>query len=417
MPRVLLILATTTYRAEDFLAAAGALGIEVVVGAGGSQALAHLAPRAALELDFGDAAASARRIAQFAAGVELDAIISAEDDGALVAALASAHLGLPHNSPESVALARHKHRMREALAAAGIASPGFRVFSIDHDPAEAAGAVHFPTVLKPVFLSASRGVIRADDETEFIDAFSRIAAILREPDVVERKDEAAGLILAEDFIPGAELALEGVLTAGELRVLALFDKPDPLEGPFFEETIYVTPSREPEETQRAIVAEAERAARALTLRHGPLHAELRLSSEGPRIVEVAARAIGGLCARALRFQAGMELPELILRHAWGLPIDPVMREDQAAGVMMIPITEAGVFEGVEGIDEARQVPCIKEITITAKQDHPLLPLPEGSSYLGFIFARGTRPEDVEAALREAHGRLRVCIAARLPVAG
>jgi biotin carboxylase len=262
----------------------------------------------------------------------------------------------------------------------------------------------YPCVVKPLMLSASRGVIRADDEGQFVGAVRRLEAILRTPDAAALGD-IARQVLVEAFIPGREVALEGLLVRGELHVLALFDKPDPLDGPFFEETIYVTPSRLPAPVQAEIASCTARAARALGLQDGPVHAELRVNRRGPSVIEVAARSIGGLCSRTLRFGTGLSLEELILRHALGMGIPSLERERQAAGVMMIPIPRAGVLKEVRGQAEARSVPGIEEIAITAHAGEDLVPLPEGARYLGFIFARAESPERVEAALREAHRRL------------
>jgi biotin carboxylase len=401
MSRILLLLATSTYRAEDFLDAARQLGVDVPVGVDGSQALAELVPETTLELDLSDVEAAVGDIVAYAARYPLNAIVSAEDDGAIVAAAASAALSLPQNSAESVALARYKHRMREALRRAGVAGPGFRVFTFEDEPAAVAARVDYPCVLKPVFLSASRGVIRADDEQEFVEAFQRIVAILGSPDVVARRDDAGNLILVEDFIPGAEVALEGVLTDGELRALALFDKPDPLDGPFFEETLYVTPSRLPQTDQDEIAGCVAATARALGLRHGPVHAELRINDEGIWVIEIAPRSIGGLCSRALRFGAGISLEELILRHAVGLPIDDLTRESRAAGVLMIPVPRAGTLREVRGVGEAEAINGIRGINISVPIGQGVVPLPEGHQYLGFIFASGEGPEEVEMALRKA----------------
>ena len=211
-------------------------------------------------------------------------------------------------------------------------------------------------------------------------------------------------MLVEDYIPGAEVALEGLLDDGRLRTLALFDKPDPLDGPYFEETLYVTPSRLPAEAQAAIERAAAAAAASLGLRQGPIHAELRWNEGGAFLIEVAARSIGGLCSRTLRFGTDMSLEELILRQALGLPIDAA-RQGRAGGVMMIPIPAAGHLRRVEGVDAAAAVPGVETVEITARMNHPLIPLPEGDSYLGFIFARGETPAEVEAALRAAHARL------------
>jgi biotin carboxylase len=299
--------------------------------------------------------------------------------------------------------------MRQCLAAAGVRVPRFRRIALDEPPLRASRGVEFPCVLKPLTLSASRGVIRANNPDQFIAAFERIRALLEREDVSVSGD-AARFLLAEQYVPGLEVALEGLLAGGRLETLALFDKPDPLEGPFFEETIYVTPSRLPATVQETIRATSAAACAALGLTEGPVHAELRLNDEGPWVLEVAARSIGGLCSRTLRFGTGMTLEEIILRHALGWPIASLERERRAAGVMMIPIPRGGRLDGVQGLEDARAVPHVEDVVISAHVGQTLVPLPEGWQYLGFIFARGDDPATVEDALRRAHGRLRFEIA-------
>ena len=405
MPRVLLLLPTTSYRTPDFLAAASALGLDVTVASEEANTMERLNPSGLLTLDFGDLAACGDRVVAFAAATPLDAVLGVDERTAVAAAAIAARLGLPHPSVAAVAAAGNKAVMRERLAQAGVASPRHRLFSRMADPRVAGRGVGYPCVLKPTFLAASRGVIRADDASQFVAAWERIARILAEPAVAKRGGAAAAEILVEDFVAGEEVALEGLLTGGELRVLALFDKPDPLDGPFFEETIYVTPSRHAAAVQRGCADATAAAARALGLREGPIHAELRV--DGPRVcvIEIAARSIGGLCSRTLRFGMGMSLEELILRHALGREIPGAEREAAAAGVMMIPIPGAGILQEVGGLDAARAVPGIEEVTISARVGSRLVPLPEGDRYLGFIFSRAATPERAEAALREAHARL------------
>ena len=405
MSRILLLLATHTYRAEDFLAAARQLGVEVIVASNSRQALEELVPDATLEVDFADIEVGTRAIVQLAERHPLDAIVAAEDDGVLLAAAASKSLSLAHNSPESAAAARYKHLMRAALAEARVPSPAHRLFSVEDDPAAAAAKVDFPCVLKPVFLSASRGVIRANGRLDFIDAFQRIARILEAPDVRDHHDPAADLVLVEDFVPGAEVALEGVLSEGNLKVLAMFEKPDPLEGPFFEETLYITPSERPADQQAEIAERVAAAASALGLWHGPVHAELRINADGIYVIEIAPRSIGGLCSRTLRFGAGISLEELILRHATGRSIDDLSRESRAAGVLMIPIPRAGLLNEVRGVAEAEIVEGIRGLKISIPIGQEVVPLPEGHQYLGFIFASGDTTAEVEAALRKAHRKL------------
>jgi biotin carboxylase len=252
-------------------------------------------------------------------------------------------------------------------------------------------------------------VIRADDAAGFVAAFDRLKAILVEP-AVARCGDPARHVLVEQFIPGPEVALEGLLVQGRLHTLALFDKPDPLDGPFFEETIYVTPSRLAATAQEALAATAQAAATALGLIEGPVHAELRFNERGPWLIELAARPIGGRCSAALRFEAGESLESLILRHALGMTLPALRREGAASGVMMIPVPGRGVLEEVKGVDAARAVRFVEEVVITAHRNERLVPLPEGSRYPGFIFARAERPEQVEAALREAHRRLSFVLA-------
>lgn len=417
-PRVLLLLSPLTYRAEAFLAAAERLDLEVVKGIDMPRTLAEYWQQP-FGLDFSRPEEAARTIAEQAGRTPFDAILSVDDSASLLAATASAALGLPHNAPEAALAARDKAMMRERLRAGGVPVPGFRRFTLADDPREIAGRVDYPCVVKPTLLSGSRGVIRADGPDELVVAFTRLRALLLgEGAVAERTT-----VLVEDFIPGVEVALEGLLTDGELRVLALFDKPDPLDGPFFEETIYVTPSRLPADMQAAIAATTAASARALGLRTGPIHAELRVNDRGAWLVEVAGRSIGGRCSTILEFGAGMSLEELILRHAVGLPLDSLDRREpcpegarrDAAGVMMIPIPGAGILTGVGGEAEAAATPHVTGVEISVRPGQRLVPLPEGASYLGFIFATAPDPATVEAALREAHARLRFSLKAEIPV--
>lgn len=400
MARVLLLLPTATYRAEDFLAAAATVGAEVVVASDRRQALQGAMGDRALRVDLRRPDRAAAAIAEFAQRVELDAVLAVDDGGVVTAALASEMLGLAHNPPSAVAATRDKAAMRRALAAAKIPQPGFVVLA----PGDDAGAVELPAVFKPVALSGSRGVIRADDATAARAAVSRIRAIL-----ADAGEDPDGPILAERYVPGTEVAVEALMRAGELEVLAIFDKPDPLEGPYFEETIYVTPSRLPASELRRVEALTVAAAAALGLREGPVHAEVRIDGDRAWVLELAARSIGGLCSRALRFGAGISLEEVILRHALALPLGPYVRERSAAGVMMLPIRRAGTLREVRGIEAARAVLGVQDVRITIPRGRPVIPLPEGDRYLGFVFARGETPEQVEAALRRAHAALEVVV--------
>ena len=406
--RLLLLLPTRTYRTEDFVDAAHALGVDLVCASEKPSTLEALAPDGLLTLDFTDPADAARRVAEWTTQRPLAAVVGVDDVTAAAAAAIAERLGLRASAPAAVAAARDKYQMRQCLAAAGVPVPRFRRIALSENPVLAARGVEFPCVLKPLSLSASRGVIRTNTTEQFVVAFKRIAALLARDDVTASGD-AARYLLAEEYVPGLEVALEGLLIEGRLHVLALFDKPDPLEGPFFEETIYVTPSRLPERVQAAIRATSSAACAALGLAEGPVHAELRLNDDGPWILEVAARSIGGLCSRTLRFGTGMTLEEIILRHALGWSIATLERERPAAGVMMIPIPGAGILRKVDGVDDAKAVGHVEDVVISAHIGQELVPLPEGWQYLGFIFARAGTPGEVEDALRIAHGRLRFAI--------
>ncbi len=350
-----------------------------------------------------------------AAAGPFDGIAAVADRPTLVAALAAEALAIRYHSPDAVIACRDKHLARQRFQSGGLLVPEFFRVPADSAPREAAKRAPFPCVLKPLGLSGSRGVIRANDEGQFLAAFDRIHSLLNGTDVAALREEENRYIQIESFIEGREFAVEGVVTRGELQVLAIFDKPDPLNGPFFEETIYVTPSRESEEVQKLMLQTTRSAVRALGLTHGPIHAELRVNCKGAWMLEVAARPIGGLCARALRFEGGMPLEELILQHAIGKDVSAARLVDTASGVMMIPIPMAGVYQGVEGVENAASIHGVEDVIITAKEGQKILPLPEGSSYLGFLFARGESAEQVESALRDAHACLDFEIATFLPV--
>ncbi len=405
--KLLLIGATTGYQTGVFAEAAKRLGFQLALATDRCHVLENPWGDDALPLRFEDPEGAARTIA---AEAKVDGIVAVGDRPTLIAALAAQLLGIPYNSLGSVLACRDKYLARTRFRSAGLLVPEFQRIALADGPHPAAANAKYPCVLKPLGLSASRGVIRANHPEEFAAAFRRIQALLADPEIVRLHEQQDQFLQVETFIEGREFALEGLLTQGNLRVLALFDKPDPLDGPFFEETIYLTPSRESGEAQREMVRTVESAVKALGLTHGPIHAELRMNARGVWMLEVAARPIGGLCARVL---PGLE--DLILRHAAGELVEGIEMPTPAAGVMMIPIPREGIYVAVDGIEEARATPGIEDAVITAKPGQKLIPLPEGASYLGFIFARGDTPSEVEDALRVAHGKLSFEIAATLPV--
>jgi hypothetical protein len=406
--RLLLIGATTGYQTRVFAAAAERLGYELILATDRCHVLDDPWGDRAIALRFEDPEGAAQTLAN----ARVDGIVAVGDRPAYIAALAAERLGIPYNSPDSVNASRNKFLARERFRAAGLLVPEFNRLPLSEGPERAALQARYPSVLKPLGLSASRGVIRVDNPAEFVIAFRRIESLLADPDIARLHEDQDRFLQVETFIEGREFALEGLLTGGRLRVLAIFDKPDPLDGPFFEETIYITPSRQDSSTQRAIIQATEAAIGALGLSHGPIHAEMRVNSRGVWMLEVAARPIGGLCARVL---PGLE--ELILRHAAGVDAGSMAMPDPASGVMMIPIPREGIYVDAEGLDQARAQPGIEDVIITAKPGQKLILLPEGASYLGFIFARGESTEGVDRALRSAHQRLRFEIATALPVVG
>lgn len=393
------MLPTGTYRATDFVSAATRLGADVVVGSEHRQALAGSMGDRAVVVPFAHPDAAVDAIVSLHDRSPLDAVVAVDDQGVVIAAAAAKRLGLRHNPPDAVAATRDKGAMRRRLAAASLPQPDYRLVPPGGDIAAAANAVGYPCVVKPVSRSGSQGVIRVDDAAGADAAGVRVRAMLGQ--------EREGLVV-ERFVAGQEVAVEGLLRAERLEVLAVFDKPDPMDGPFFEETIYVTPSRHPARVLADVETITARAAAAVGLREGPVHAELRIGADGTvTVIEIAARSIGGLCARALRFGAGVSLEEVIVAHALGLGLAGVAREEAASGVMMLPIRSAGILDRVAGQERALSIEGVVGLEITIASGRPLVPLPEGSRYLGFVFARGPTPSDVEDALRGAEACLEV----------
>ncbi|HVW83622.1 MAG TPA: ATP-grasp domain-containing protein [Bryobacteraceae bacterium] len=420
MKRVLLLAATTGYQMQSFANAARKLGIELSLATDRCHILDDPWRDGAIAVRFDDSGPSVQAICDAGERTPVSGLVAVADRPVILAARAAAQLGLEWHPEPAVVACRNKHRMRQLFATAGLPVPAHAVSPLSAGPEALGAGAGYPCVLKPLGLSASRGVIRINNPEEFAPAFERIRRILDQPEIRRLGESWNRDVQVEQYIPGREFALEGVMTRGELITLAIFDKPDPLEGPFFEETIYVTPSRQPEPVRRAIVDTCRRAAAALGLWHGPVHAEMRVNERGVWMLEIAPRPIGGLCARSLRFRAsGHDLPlsleEVLLLHAIGRMPRDLAPATEASGVMMIPVPAPGVLQSVSGMDRAGAVPGVEEIVITARRGERLVPLPEGASYFGFIFASGNDAAFVESALREAHRRLEFEVLAGLPV--
>jgi biotin carboxylase len=422
--RLLLLTTTTGYQTRAFVQTAEKLGLAVVFGSDRCHVLDDPWQDGALALKFEKPVESAAKIIEYARRQPVDAVVALGDSTPPTAARAAKTLGLLFHRPETADICRDKYRSRLRLEECGLNVPRFARFPVGADPFDivklGVGPIGFPCVLKPLALSASCGVIRANNAQEFIRAFKQIHSLLSSPEAQVKREETGNYLQVEKYIDGIEIAVEGVVDCGRLKVLAVFDKPDPLVGPYFEESIYVTPSRLPIETQAEVTDTLRRAVQALGLRHGPLHSELRISGQRLWILEVAARSIGGLCSRALRFRVpthdeNISLEELIIRLAIGQDVETIRREEAASGVMMIPVPQEGVFHRVEGVAGARQTAGVEDVVITARPNQKLIRLPGGTSYPGFIFARGPSPEFVEQALRDAHQKLHFVLSPALPL--
>jgi len=418
--RLLLFATKLGYQTRSFNAAAEMLDVEIVFVTDRCGRLDDPWNDHALAAHFDAPESAAHRILEAQHGLRVDGVLALGDRPAPTAAYVARGLGLLHNHPASVEACRNKLRSREVFREAEIPVPWFRCVSLNPVPEPALLGIQYPCVLKPLSLSASQGVVRANNRDEFIAGAARLKRLLESPEIRATREPHLDQMLVEGYLPGREVAVEALLTEGVLRILAMFDKPDPLEGPYFEETIYVTPSRLPDSEQRSIESALRSAVQALGLTHGPVHAEFRLNEQGTWPIEVAPRPIGGLCAKSLRFclpgaPEPIGLEELLLRHALSLQGADAPRESAASGVMMIPVPNSGILEKVEGEESARQIPGITGLEITARLHDYIAAWPEGSSYLGFLFARSETPEQVEAALRSAHAQLKFTLTPRLPV--
>jgi biotin carboxylase len=422
MPRILLLSTTTGYQLRSFGEAADELGIELTFATDRCLTLDDPWRDSAVPVRFHEETSSVDAVVAAARERAIDGVIAVGDRPVVLAARVASALGLPGHPPDAARASAHKRLTRERFARAGLAVPWCLPLRLDDDPDRAGHAARYPAVVKPVGLSGSRGVIRVNDGVELAEALRRLSALLSRPDIRAQRTGTEQDLLLEGFIPGREYAIEGLLTRGRFRALALFDKPDPLDGPYFEETIYVTPSAAAPALERDILSGVERAAHALGLWHGPIHAECRVNEDGVFVLEVAARPIGGLCSRVLRFEESQQpeagpgsLEHVLLRHAIGADVSGLRREARAAAVMMIPIPRRGVYRSVRGEDRARGVPYVEDVRVTAKPDQLIEPLPEAGSYLGFIFARAPHAAEAEAAVRAAHGQLTFAIDTPIPV--
>ncbi len=411
--RVLVIAPHGSYRTAPFLAAAKQLNVDVLIASQGEHSIVSDYVQG-LHVDFQEIEQTIATIVAEADKQAFTGIIGTDDVITELAASIAEKLHLPHNPPQAVKIAQRKDLARLCLKQSSVNIPAFDLLNINKPVSQQAINVEFPAVIKPVALSASRGVIRVNTPLELEQAVERVAKMLSKELHVDKSLREN--VLLEEFIPGKEVAVEAMLNKGELEVLAIFDKPDPLDGPFFEETYYITPSSFSEKIQQEIKHTVLQVCQAYGLREGPVHAECRINEKGVWILEVAARTIGGMCGRLLSLGTGYSLEELVLLHAMGKPVKANPMQS-AAGVLMIPIPTAGILKRVEGILAAQRVPFINELSIEVREGYELLPLPEGNNYLGFIFAEAPTAKEAEQALRDAHDCLNIVVAPLWKIGG
>ena len=419
LKRVLLFASKLGYQTRTFHSAAERLGVELVFVTDRCHRLDDPWRDQAIAVHFENPEAAAASVIHSQRGRPVDGILALGDRPTPTAAYVAHGVGIPFHHPISVHACRNKLRMREVFRDASLPVPRFSAVPLQPLPEPSLLGISFPCVIKPLSLSASQGVSRANNREEFLAAATRLKRLLESPQIRATREPHLDQMLVEEYLPGREVAVEALMTEGDLRILAIFDKPDPLEGPFFEETIYITPSRMPPALQHSIEAGLRSTAGAIGLTHGPVHGEFRINERGVWPIEIAPRPIGGMCAQALRFQPTNQvrfgLEELLLRHSLGLPGADAPREQNASGVMMIPVPHSGTFEKLEGLEAARGLPGITSIEITARLHDYIVAWPEGSSYLGFIFAEGVDPAEAEVAIRAAYAKLHFSLIPRLPV--
>ena len=402
---ILFIAPPQSYRIAPYLKAAKELDCDLTIASMGEYSL--VSPIAeGIHIDFADHEAALARLKEHHQQHPFNAVIGGDDLAVELASRLANELGLAHNSPQASLLTRRKDLARAHLQQAGVAVPAHSLIDLTRPLAIQLEQLHYPCVLKPLAMSMSRGVIRVDNTEQAQQACARIESIIQEALVEEEQQK----ILAEQYIDGEEIAYEGLLTNGELKTLLFFDKPEPLTGPYFEESYYITPSRQDKDIQQRVYEVVKAACDSYGLVTGPVHAELRVDEDGKVwVLEVAARTIGGECARLVELATEQSLEKLVLSNALS-QLHSLPELKGAAGVLMIPTTQAGVLRRVEGVMAAQNVEGIKEVVLSVREGHQLVPLPEGSSYLGFMYGLAETPEQVEQALREAHAKLNVVIA-------
>ena len=406
---VILIIPSASYRTSAFITAVKKLDLKVLVISDKSQVFSGKYPDNLIIMNFHHWKDRLDEISEWSERNGLKAVIGVDEESIVLAANISNYLNKEHNPVDSVLLTKNKYLMRIELKKAGICSPWFKRFPVHESPKKIINEIIFPCVIKPTFLSASRGVIRVNTIKELSDGFKTLNDLLSLEEIRKRGGDQSDWILVEEYIPGKEVAIEGIVSEGKLKVLAVFDKPEPLVGPTFEETIFVTPSILPEKTLYSLFETAEIAVNTLGIVKGPVHIEIRINSSGNYILECASRSIGGICSNVLEFHGGMSLEELILRSYLGRNVEKTKLTDTARGVMMMPNEKSGILKEIRGVEDALNVKGVTDLQITLKPGENLEPLPKGDRYLGFIFAEDKDQELVIKALKNAWSKIAVVL--------
>ncbi len=389
--RLLLVAPSRSYRVGDFLDAALAMGCEVTVASDAVSAI----PGSFIPVSFDDPVAAGERLADLVGAV--DGVVGTDGSAIVVAAETARMLGLPANAADALVAAGDKYRQRQAVEAAGVLQPSFALLD---GPAAPTTWSAFPAIVKPLDRSASQGVLRVDSPAELGEAVRTVGAIVG----------PGSSLLVEAFVPGIEVAVEGLVRGGRLDVVAVFDKPDSPQGPTFPETLLVSPARLAPDALDRVIEVVGRAVAAVGVAEGPVHVECKVKGGEVWFLELAARTIGGLCGRAL-VPGGVSLEEVVVRHALGLSLPAPPWRAAATGVLMLPVDETGKVEAVRGIDAAQAVEGVTDVVITVGAGEEVVALPAGDRYIGFVFARAETADEAEAVLRSAWAEIEVEVTA------
>lgn len=399
LKKLLVILPANTYRAQRFLEAARKLGVDVFIATDSDFSPPDPSNSVIDGISFCDPKEAGRQIADIIRHQGPMSVLAVDEAAVEVAEWTRVALGLIDHPNSGILATRDKRELRQRLRENNISQPKtFDILELE----QGRGEIPFPVVVKPSKGSGSIGVTKAQNQQELTKSLITVQ------DVIAKMTISNQCIVVEEYIPGVEFAVDILVTDGKLHVLVIFEKPDPLVGPFFAETIYVTPPHLTDSQLEALHSVIQKCIRALSINNGPLHLELRLTSANDWVpIDIASRSIGGNCSNALAFASNTSLEELIIQNALGLEVINTQRERRASGVYMIPAETLGTLVAVHGVEAALKVRFVEDIQITVKPGTKTVPLPFDNQYLGFIFAKAPGAKTVEKALRTARALLEI----------